>query len=120
MYRKHRRWPGDALLWNDVRYRIKTSNEILDPLSVFVSDKEHGKHYVKAIVGDEHNVPTHASAEVILRRSGEPIDRERIKRWFALNYFAGREINYRLLRPKVIVEPLIFDSDNVEDYKIFC
>lgn len=144
-YKKHRRWPGDALLWNDVWYRIKTSDEILDPLRVFISDKEHVKHYVKAIVGDEHNVPTlavlnspgevdafdfperccikptHASAEVVLRRAGEPIDRERIKRWFALNYYyAGREINYRLLRPKVIVEPLIFDSDNVEDYKVFC
>jgi hypothetical protein len=144
-YKKHRRWPGDAPLWNDVWFRIKTSDEILDPLRVFVSDKEHVKHYVKAIVGDEHNVPTHAvlnnpaevdsfvfperccikpthaSAEVILRKAGEPIDRERIKQWFALNYYyAGREINYRLLRPKVIVEPLIFDSDNVEDYKVFC
>jgi hypothetical protein len=144
-YKKHRRWPGDQLLWNDVWYRIKTSNEILDPLRVFVSDKEHVKHYVKAIVGDEHNVPTiavlhdpaevdgfdfparccikptHASAEVILRKAGEPVDRQRIKKWFALNYYyAGREINYRLLRPKVIIEPLIFDSDNVEDYKIFC
>jgi hypothetical protein len=144
-YRKHQRWPGRALRWNDVWYRIKTSDEILDPLRVFVSDKEHVKHYVKAVVGDEHNVPTlgvlrtpaevdafefpdrccikptQASAQVILRTDGEPIDRERIKRWFALNYYyAGREINYRLLRPKVIVEPLIFDSANVEDYKVFC
>lgn len=144
-YKKHRRWPGDALLWNDVWFRIKTSDEILDPLRVFVSDKEHVKHYVKAIVGDEHNVPTlavlhdpsevdtfefparccikptQASAEVILRTAGEPIDRERIKKWFGLNYYyAGREINYRRLRPKVIVESLIFDSDNVEDYKVFC
>lgn len=144
-YKKHRRWPGDALLWNDVWYRIKTSDEILDPLRVFVSDKEHVKHYVAGVVGDEHNVPTlavlhspaevdafdfparccikptQASAEVILRTAGEPIDRERIKRWFGLNYYyAGREINYRRLRPKVIVEPLIFDSDNVEDYKVFC
>jgi hypothetical protein len=144
-YRKHRRWPGPAMSWNDVWFRIKTSDEILDPLRVFVSDKEHVKQYVKAVVGDEHNVPTlgvlhtpadvdtfdfpdrccikptHASAQVILRTAGEPIDRERIKRWFALNYYyAGREINYRRLRPKVIVEPLIFDSANVEDYKIFC
>jgi hypothetical protein len=144
-FRKHHRWPGRALLWNDVLYRIKTSNEILDPLRVFVSDKEHVKQYVKAVVGDQHNVPTlavlrtaaevdayafparccikptHASARVILRRNGEPIDRDEIKRWFALNYYrAGREINYRLLNPKVIVEPLIFDSTNVDDYKVFC
>jgi hypothetical protein len=144
-FHKHRRWPGNEKLWNDVWFRIKTSDEILDPLRVFVSDKEHVKHFVKAIVGDQHNVPTlavlndpsevdafdfpdrccikptQASAQVILRKAGEPIDRERIKQWFALNYYyAGREINYRRLRPKVIVEPLIFDSDNVEDYKVFC
>jgi hypothetical protein len=144
-YRKHHRWPSGRKLWNDVWYRIKTSNEILDPLRIFVSDKEHVKQYVKAVVGDQHNVPTlavlrspeevdayefpaqccikptHASAQVILRRHGEPIDREQIKRWFKLNYYrAGREINYRLLTPKVIVEPLIFGSTNVDDYKVFC
>jgi hypothetical protein len=144
-FRKHHRWPGGGKLWNDVWYRIKTSNEILDPLRIFVSDKEHVKQYVKAVAGDQHNVPTlavlrspaevdayqfperccikptHASAQVILRRDGEPVDREQIKRWFKLNYYrAGREINYRLLTPKVIVEPLIFGSTSVDDYKVFC
>lgn len=143
--RKHGRLPRDILLWNDVWYRVKTTDEILDPLRVFVSDKENVKHYVRAIVGDEHNVPTiavlrspaevdsyefpadccikptHASAQVILRRDGAPIDRESIRRWFAIDYYkAGREANYRALRPKVIVEPLIFGSTNVDDYKIFC
>jgi hypothetical protein len=65
--------------------------------------------------------PTQASSYVILRRNGEPIDRERIKRWFAINYYnVGRERNYRRLKPKVIVEPLIFNSTNVEDFKFFC
>ena len=32
----------------------------------------------------------------------------------------GRERNYRRLKPKVIVEPLIFNSTNVEDFKFFC
>ena len=32
------------MVWNDVFYRIKTSDEILDPLRVFVSDKELVKH----------------------------------------------------------------------------
>ena len=38
---KHGRLPRrDARLWNDVLFRVKTSDEILDPLRVFVTDKE--------------------------------------------------------------------------------
>lgn len=143
--RKHQRAPNGQMLWNDVWYRLKTSDEILDPLRVFVSDKEHVKQYVKAKIGDEFNVPTlavlhspaevdaydfpadccikptQASGQVILRRDGAPIDRELIKRWFGINYYyAGREWNYQSLEPKVIVEPLIFGATNVEDFKIFC
>jgi hypothetical protein len=142
---KHRRLPKDQLLWNDVWFRIKTSGEIENPLRVYVSDKELVKNYVRQTVGDQFNVPTiavlrspaevdtidfparcaikptHASQAVCLRTNGEDIDRERIKKWFKLNYYlAGRERNYRSLKPMVIVEPLIFDTTNVEDYKIFC
>ena len=143
--RFHRRLPSDANTYNDVLYRIKTTDDIIDPLRVLVSDKEFLKLYVKAIAGERYNVPTidvirsteavdacefpdqccikptHASGRVILRRHGEPVDREKIKGWFRINYYRiGREANYRLLRPKVIVEPLLFGSANVEDYKIFC
>jgi TupA-like ATPgrasp len=142
---RHRRFPRSAMTYNDVIYRIKTTHEILDPLRVFVSDKEFVKLYVKAIVGDEYNVPTiglirspeavdayefppdccikptHASGRVILRRNGEQVDRKTIKSWFAVNYYhVGREANYKSLKPKVIVEPLIFESANLEDYKFFC
>ena len=142
---RHRRLPKNQLLWNDVWFRIKTSGEIENPLRVFVSDKEHVKDYVRQTIGDQYNVPTiavlrspgevdsfefparcaikptHASTVVCLRANGEPIDRERIKSWFSLNYYyTGRERNYRSLERKVIVEPLIFDTTNVEDYKIFC
>jgi hypothetical protein len=142
---KHKRLPGDGMLWNDVLYRLKTTDEIMDPLRVFVSDKELVKIYIKATIGDEYNVPTiavlrspaqvdgfefpvrciikptHASAQYILRRQGEPIDRERIRKWFDLNYYvAGRELNYKTLRPKVIVEPLVFDSADLSDYRFFC
>jgi len=142
---KHRRLPSNQMLWNDVLFRLKTSDEIQDPLRVFVSDKELVKTYIKATVGDEYNVPTiavlhspdqvdgfdfperciikptHASAQYILRRQGEPIDRERIKAWFRMNYYkAGREVNYKTLKPKVIVEPLAFDSSDLTDYRFFC
>ena|SRR5688572_28776418 len=143
--RKHHRLPSRRLLWNDVWYRVKTSREIREPLRVFVSDKEHVKAYVRDTVGDQYNVPTfavlrsesevdsydfppsccikptHASAQVMFRVEGAPIDRERIKKWFSINYYlAGRERNYRTLEPKVIVEPLIFGRTHVDDYKIFC
>jgi hypothetical protein len=143
--RKHGRRPNGSMLWNDVWYRIKSTDEILEPLRVFVSDKEHVKQFVKNEVGDQFNVPTlavlrspeevdtfdfppdccikptQASSQVILRKHGAPVDRERIKSWFSINYYYdGRERNYRELEPKVIVEPLIFGSTNVEDFKIFC
>jgi TupA-like ATPgrasp len=141
----HRRFPSDAKLFNDVLFKLKTSDEILDPLRVFVSDKEYVKLYIKAEVGDQYNIPTiavlrskqavddydfpasccikatHASGRVILRKHGAPVDKELIKSWFNLNYYRmRREANYKTLRPKIIVEPLLFDSDNVEDYRFFC
>jgi len=110
-----------------------------------VSDKEFIKIYVKAIVGNQYNVPTkavlrdrsevdsyefppsccikptQASGKVILRRNCEPIEKETIKSWFDINYYyISREANYKNLKPKVIVEPLIFNNPNVEDYKFFC
>ena len=143
--RFHKRPPSKAMRYNDVLHRVKTSDDILDPLRVFVSDKEFLKLYVKAVVGDRYVVPTidvirspnaldsyefpsqccikgtHASGCVVLRKNGEPVDVEQIKSWFDLNYYRfGREANYRLLQPKVIIEPLIFGSANLQDYKIFC
>jgi len=142
---KHQRRPSNRMLWNDVLYRIKTTDEILDPLRIFVSDKELVKTFIKATIGDEYNIPTlavlrtpaeverfdfpdrciikptHASAQYILRRNGEPVDRARIRSWFALNYYrAGRELNYKTLRPKVIVEPLVFDDGDLTDFRFFC
>lgn len=144
--RMHRRVPGKKMLFNDVLYRIKTSDEIIDPLRVFVSDKEFVKLYVKAVAGDQYNVPTiqvintvdelkafdfpadccikptHMSGKVILRKQGIPVDYREIESWLKYRYYnhTAREINYKTLKPKVIVEPLIFGSSNPTDYKIFC
>lgn len=143
--KSHRRFPTDQLLFNDVLHKIKTSDEILDPLRVFVSDKEFVKLFIKAVVGDQYNVPTiavlrsvsevdsfdfpstccikptHSSGQVIIRKNNEAIDKETIKKWFAINYYdIGREANYKTLHPKVIIEPLIFNDENINDYKFFC
>lgn len=144
--RQHRRLPRrESQLVNDVIYRLKASGELQDPLRVFVTDKELLKVYVRDTLGDTFNVPTtrilrhvdevadeafpercvvkptHASGEVIIRRHGEPLDLARIRRWFQLNYYRrSREPNYRYLQPKVIVEPIVFDAEDLIDYKIFC
>jgi hypothetical protein len=142
---RHGRAPTNKMLFNDVLYRIKTSDEILDPLRVFVSDKELVKLYVKALLGGKYTIPTlaviknpqtidttrfpksccikptHLSGSVILRQNGEVLDRSLIKSWFTMNYYERkREANYQRLAPKVIIEPLIFNSHYVTDYKFFC
>lgn len=141
----HRRFPTRRMVFNDVLYRIKTTSEIIDPLRVFVTDKEYLRIYVKAKVGDSFNVPayavlrsmqevlaytfpddcyikpSHLSGTVLLRRAGDAIDFLLIRRWFVENYYLrGREANYKSLSPKVIVEPFIFGRADVSDYKLFC
>lgn len=140
-----RRLPTKKYIFNDFFFQIKTTKIILDPLRVFVSDKEFVKVYIKALVGDKYNVPTiailknekqvdsfdypisccikptHTTGKVILRKNGESIAHEEIKKWFYINsYKVGRALNYKMLTPKVIIEPLIFDNKEVEDYKFFC
>lgn len=142
---RHKRTPKNRLVYNDVLHKIKTTDEILDPLRVFVSDKEFVKLYVKAVVGDRYNVPTiniirdvkevddykfpsdccikptHACGRAIFRRDGGQINKNVIKKWFNINFYrALREANYKTLKPKIIIEPLIFDKTNNEDFRFFC
>jgi hypothetical protein len=142
----HLRTPSDtALLFHDVLYRLKVGDEIMSPLRVFVSDKELVKLYVAGVIGDAYNVPilsvlrtaeeierydfptrccikpTHASGTVLIRRAGEPIDIEWVKSWLLMSYYrSSREGNYQSLEPKVMVEPLVFDSDSNADYRLYC
>ena len=143
--RVHNRFPNESMQLSDVLYRIKTSDEIIDPLRVFVTDKEYAKLYIKAVVGDAFNVPTiailhsreavaayafpadccikptHSSGQVHFRRHGEPLDTRMIADWLDLNHYERlREPNYRHLRPKIIVEPILFETTNITDYKLFC
>lgn len=144
-YMSHGRIATNKLIFNDVLYKIKTTDEIINPLRVFVTDKEFAKLFVKAVVGDQHNVPTltvlhsmdevmkytfpseccikptHACGHVIFRKNGEEIDFKKIERWFDLNYYrVSREVNYKTLQPKIIVEPFIFGVPHPYDYKFFC
>lgn len=141
----HKRLPQDRYYFNDYLFKIKNTNEILNPIRQFVSDKFLVKEYVRAKVGEQYNVPTiaifdnyqdlkdfnfpanccikptQASQAVILRKNNEPININETEKWFELNYHkTTRERNYKYLKPKVIVEPLIFNSTDLMDYRIFC
>ena len=139
------RFPRNRMLFNDYMYKIKTSNEIVNPLRVFITDKEFAKIYIRRIVGDEFNVPTlkilrsykevlkykfpsqcvikptHMSGHIIIKKEEDEIDLEKIKKWFSMNFYdRAREANYKTLVPKIIVEEIIFNEDNLADYKFFC
>jgi hypothetical protein len=143
--RIHNRLPQNTKTINDFLYRIKTSNEILDPLRVFITDKEFVKLYIKAVIGDEFNVPTidilrkkeevtdypfpsdccikptHASGQYIIRKKNETLNLRKIINWLDFNYYdLTREANYKSLTPKIIIEPVLFNNSNITDYKIFC
>lgn len=141
----HKRLPKNRFYFNDYLFRIKNTKEMLNPIRQFVSDKYLVKDYVRSKVGEKYNVPTiaifenyedlknfnfpadccikptQASQAVILRKNNEPIDINVTEKWFDLNYYKStRERNYKYLKPKVIVEPLIFNSVDLMDYRLFC
>lgn len=141
----HERIPNATPLINNVLYHLSVGSAIRDPLRVFTTDKALAKLYVTAIAGADYTVPTlgllrtpaeiksyqfparccikptHASGAVILRTSNEPLDHDVIASWLDINYYQRqREANYRYLRPGVIVEPLIFNCVDLDDYKFFC
>lgn len=142
--RYHKRLPtGDGL--NDYLFKIRVSNEIMRVNRQFTSDKEYVKTYIKAIVGDEYNVPTkavlktpdeidgfsfsmgdvvkptHASGFVLFVDDEKQVNRELIKSWLTLDFYdINRESNYRYLQPKIIVERALFGRTDVDDIKMFC
>lgn len=142
---RHGRLPSRKPLLNDVMARMKMTGEIASPLRTYVSDKKNLKAFVAERAGERYNVPTiavlatpeqvdafefpasccikptHGSGDVILRRNGEPVDRETIKSWWSTSHYRrGREANYKGLPPRVVVEPIIFEGAPLWDIRIFC
>lgn len=141
----HGRRPTEDLVFNDFLYRIKSTAEILNPLRVFTTDKEFVKYFIRSEVGDSYNVPTfkiisseeevtdltfddpvcikptHLSGAVAFADKGQKPNCEVMKQWLRSNYYKlTREANYKELKPKIIVEPILFNDRSVNDYKIFC
>ncbi len=144
----HKRLPSKKKIFNDMLYSIKTSKEIEDPLRIFVSDKEFCKIFLHQVIEKKYIVPnilvaknfseidkftlnsnciikpTHLAGKWIIKKGKnqlDNIDKQKIESWFHQNqYYANRERNYLNLKPKIIIEPLLFNNENIIDYKIFC
>jgi hypothetical protein len=143
--RAYKRIPNNKNLISNYFFKIKHITDSYSNLRAYISDKEFVKEYVAKKVGNNFNVPTydiihsfenslnyqfpenccikptHMSGEVIFRKNNEKIDFNLIEKWFSTNYYEiGREKNYRFLKPKLIIEPLIFNNHKNYDYKFFC
>lgn len=130
--------------YNDFHAFFKGSHEIETPLRKLLSDKETlrqvvaerlGPGWTLPILAVLHNdreidaydfpqqcaiKPTHSSGQVLFRTQGEPVDRRRLKTWLRHNhYLRGRERNYRGLKPKILVEPLL-NRQELREYWVFC
>lgn len=144
-YKSHGRLPSKTKGYNDRLFRVKTGASIRNPLRSFTSDKELLKVFVQGVLGPDFIVPTlkvlksleqaraysfpehccikptHMSGEVILRTGETPIDWEKLAGWFEASYYLHtREANYKYLQPKIIVEPLIFGTTDLNEYKFLC
>lgn len=140
-----RRFPNNKKLLSNYLFKLKNSSEAYNPLRAYISDKEFVKDYVKSKLDKDYTVPTirvfskinniknfefplcccikpsHLSGSIIMRENGEKIDFAKIEKWLKTNYYElKREKNYRYLKPKIIVEPLIYNKTNNLDYKFFC
>jgi hypothetical protein len=140
----HKRIPGSKNYINDFLYQIKVTDEIIDPLRIYCSDKENVKKYIKKKIGNIYNVPTiailrtkkeidnfffkkkscvkptHSSGQVLFVRRNSQNIKKKLKEWLKLNfYWQHRERNYKNLEKKIIIEPIIFNNTNLNDYKFF-
>ncbi len=141
--------PEGAGRLTDLIYRIKTDRSLLDPLYQFITDKELAKLYIDNTVGpgyapetyrvlrspDEIRAfvldrascvmkPTHMSGPILFHTDpDEAVGRDFLRKWLEKDHYGGTsEGNYRLLRPKIIVEEFL-SEDGVpvpKDCKLFC
>lgn len=145
-FQAHKRLPdANNFLFNDRYFFMKTSDDIDKPLRALTTDKELVKLFIKSVVGNQYNVETlaiirsidelrkfnfpnrcyikatHGSGWSHVRKNGEEVPLRTLETWFRSNYYhAERERNYKHLDPKIIIEPLVFNSESPSDYKAFC
>ena len=130
---------------NDEIYRIKTTEEILNPLRLKTTSKYDVKKFLKKNNLGKYCIPTikvintkdqlakfkfkkgmvvkadHASGLIKFILDNNVKNIEIFKSWLNLNYYdISREPNYKNLKKRLLVEPIIFDGLNIKDYKFYC
>lgn len=140
----HHRLPGKRSI-PDIVYNLKNDKrELSTPVRTFVSDKELMKVFVNGILGPGRTVPsllvtddlerlralklsepavvksTHGSGHIQFVKDKSEIDLKLCEKWLEENYYRTyRERNYKYLKPKIIIEPLVFGQEEPIDYKMF-
>jgi hypothetical protein len=148
--KNHRRMPNwsSPTYFNDHLFKMRASGALYDPLRQITSDKILVKDYVRYLLGDGFTPetisimsnevqiaefkfsrpcvlkPSHATQRIqILIDEKSDLDKEELKRWFRFDlYREGREANYRYLKKRIIVEELLYSSNNMplNDFKLLC
>lgn len=114
-----------------------------------MSDKYAAKEYVSNIIGEEYIIPTigvwdkfenidfsglpkqfvlkctHDSGTVIICKDKARLDiskiRKKVKKNLKRNYYyTGREWPYKNIKPRIIIEKYMEDSEDPKDYKFMC
>jgi hypothetical protein len=141
----NKRFPYFKKSINDEIYRIKSSKEILDPLRLKTTSKYDVKKFLKKIGLGKYCIPTikiintekelskfkfkkgmvvkadHGSGLIKFILDDDYKSINIFKSWLKLNYYEiSREPNYKNLKKRLIVEPILFDGSGIKDYKFFC
>ena len=140
----HKRLPNNSSNFIDVLHNVKISGVLNDPTRCFISDKYLVKQFVSGILNSNYSVPTicllnnenevlnfvapsdciakpcHSSGNVVFLKKGDRIKLDSVQSWFEENYYeVTREINYKNLKKRIIVEPILYGNENLSDYKFF-
>jgi len=141
----HRRFPTRQLRFNDRIFATTYGDGILRPERAFTSDKYLVKIFVAGLVGERYAIPTlsvlrteaeidghafpcpcvvkgtHGSGDCVILRRPSDLDRTALKKNLRASHYArGRERNYKYAEHRLIVEPVLFEGNPVDDYKVFC
>jgi len=147
---KKKRFPKDKYKFWDHLALIHLSKDIGNEFHTYITDKIYVKDYISKKIGeqfiiptlglyDRNNIselkdyvvnkniiikPTHLSGQTLIPKVDSIIGKKQfllIQNWLNMNhYFYKRERNYKNLTPRVVVEPLLNDLENIIDYKFFC
>jgi len=130
---------------NDEIFRVKSTKEILSPERLKTTSKYDVKKFLKKNNLGKYCVPTiklinsenelskfkfkkgmvvkadHASGLIKFILDDNTENSITFKSWLNLNYYdISREPNYKNLKKRLLIEPILFDGLNIKDYKFFC